>query len=427
MGLSASSFRLPDFQGKGGLPCSLEWLLRRVEAECGAHIGGAEWLVAGWQIAEYIDEVEDYWERDKGARPTVDCDYHNLAVWGFEVADAYGISAGLCREKMGKAKDNWFRPPGAPRFRTARRVLNPAHLDHRETDTQLSIAKRIAERDGGIENLILFLGANNCLGTIIDLDIRETGLNPPGVESGCTLWSAEAFEAEYTRLAEETARLNARNVFVGTVPHVTIPPATRGVMRGAGRLPSDRRYFDYYTRPWVKDKEFDPGRHPHLTGDEARRIDDRIDNYNETIRKFARAGGWHVVDTCGTLDRLAVRRNHGEPAYTLPDALSDLSIRFFEINRDGSLRNGGLISLDGVHPTACGYGIVAQEFINVMRPLLSAAGEPIRDVDFDDVRRWDSLVSRPPRTLDDVFGALQFLERRFHLSHWVSKDPMLEP
>lgn len=83
----------------------------------------------------------------------------------------------------------------------------------------------------------------------------------------------------------------------------------------------------------------------------------------------------------------------------------------------GGLLNGGLIGLDGVHPTATGYALIAQEFINVMRP--QAPG--ILDIDFADIRRWDTLVSKPPRTLDDVFGALELLEKKFHMSRWMDK------
>ena len=104
--------------------------------------------------------------------------------------------------------------------------------------------------------------------------------------------------------------------------------------------------------------------------------------------------------------------NHGTPKYQLPKAIQDLSIRFFEIEPGGKIKNGGLISLDGVHPTICGYAIAAQEFINVMRK----QNPGIRDIDFAKMRFWDTLVSRPPRTLDDIFGMLEILEKWFHLS-----------
>ncbi len=418
MGLGQDEFAQPDFRGKGGLPCSVEWLARRLEERYGADLRGFEWIRAIHAITDCIDEVEDYWERGRGARPTGDVLFHNLAVWGFEVADAYDINAGLCAEAVRKSKDNWFRPPSEPRLRTALNVLNPARLDNRATDTQLEIARKFAERDGGIDHLIVWLGANNCLGTVVRLEIVETGLESPGrPNSGYTLWTPTAFAQDYERLAERVAALGAKHTYVVTVPHVTIPPITRGVMDSRGRLPEGERYFDYYTRFFIHDKEFDERKDPHLTKAQAKKIDEWIDEYNAIIRREAEARGWHVVDMCKVLDELAVRRNHGAPRYRLPPALSDLTIRFFEIAPGGGIKAGGLIGLDGVHPTACGYGLVAQEFIEAIR----RNGEPdIRDVDFAELRRTDTLVSHPPGTLNDMLGALRTLEKWFHLSRWMS-------
>ena len=84
----------------------------------------------------------------------------------------------------------------------------------------------------------------------------------------------------------------------------------------------------------------------------------------------------------------------------------------FEIDKSGSIANGGLISLDGIHPTTCGYGLIAQEFINVMK----AKNPGIQNINFEEIRYWDSLVTKPSRTLDDVFGMLKTLEKWFHIS-----------
>ena len=55
------------------------------------------------------------------------------------------------------------------------------------------------------------------------------------------------------------------------------------------------------------------------------------------------------------------------PKYSLPREFEDLNVRFFEIEPSGALKSGGLIALDGVHPTTCGYSLIAHEFIQVMR------------------------------------------------------------
>jgi lysophospholipase L1-like esterase len=417
MGLGPDAFRRPDFRGKGGLPCSIEWLARRLEDRFGANIGFFEWLRSIHVIPDLLDEVEDYWERGKGSWPTTDVSFHNLAVWGFEVADAYDLTAAMCKQAIAGTKENLLGIPSEARLRTAYRVLNPAQQPARDPDTQLRIAARVAQDEGGIEHLILFLGANNALGTVVELDIRQTDPESPGANSSYTLWHPDAFGADYRELAAEVDAIGPGHVYVGTVPHVTIPPVTRGVMKDRGRLPASRKYFDYYTRFWIRDKDFDPDRDPHLTREEAEHIDTTIDAYNEVISAAAaQRSNWHLVDVCGVLDRLAVRRNHGTPKYPLPSELADLTIRFFEIRPGGEIKNGGLIGLDGVHPTFSGYSILAHEFLEVMK---AEGGVEAREIDFAQARFWDSLVSRPPRTLDDVFGALKVLERHFHLSRWM--------
>jgi len=417
MGMPAGTFRAPNFHGAGGLPCSLEWLARRVEDKYGADLNPFEWIGAVHTIPSLLDEVEDYWERGPGSQAHAPVDYHNLAVWGFEVGDAYGIDSNICLEHIRRPKEDLVSLPSEPRLRTAYRVLNPSQDPRANQDTQLAIAERIGRNEGGIDHLLVTLGANNCLATVVDLEVRETGATPPGPNSDFTLWSPAAFETEYAELAHRLSGIGARHTYVATVPHVTIPPITRGVMANKGPLPEGAKYFDYYTRFFIRDQDFDPGRDPRLTGAEAAHIDEYIDQYNLCIRHHAKVRGFHVVDLCDLLDRLAVRRNHGVIRYPLPPALAELSVLMFEIYPSGRVRSGGLISLDGVHPTSCGYALVAQHFIEQMRQ-----HEPdIRNVDFDAVRRSDSLVSKPPRTLDDIFGALATLEKHFHLSRWLAK------
>ena len=42
----------------------------------------------------------------------------------------------------------------------------------------------------------------------------------------------------------------------------------------------------------------------------------------------------------------------------------------------------------------------------------------IRNIDFAKMRSWDTLVSKPPQTLDDMFGMLENLEKWFHVSRF---------
>jgi hypothetical protein len=418
MELDVQAFRTPDFTGSGGLPCNLEWIARGVEQRHGHGIGVFGWPAAALDIVELLDDIEDYWQTGPGSKPGAAELYHNLAVWGFEVGDAYSIRAQDAFDIASKnVKDAWFHPPSQPRMRTAWRVLNPSLDPLRNAYTQIEAAKAIAAGEGGIENLIVWLGANNCLGTVVDLDATlETTDEPPGPFSDRTLWRPAAFAKEYERLARGIADIGAVNVFVGTVPHVTIPPITLGIMKDGGELPEDETYFDYYARFFDRARGFDPERDPHLTKTDARHIDEYIDAYNECILATARQRNWHVVDTCRVLDELAVRRNHGNPTYVLPEALRDLNIMYPRFAADGGLIKGGLISLDGVHPTTCGYSVVAREFIRVMN---AATGQAIREPDYAAIRAIDSLVSHAPTTLHDIEGMLWFLEQRFHISRWI--------
>jgi hypothetical protein len=125
-----------------------------------------------------------------------------------------------------------------------------------------------------------------------------------------------------------------------------------------------------------------------------------------------------VYDVGGLLDRLAQRRYIDDPVarppwwqpYPLPPELRALTpvpdSRFLTGDGKGGRATGGLFSLDGVHPTTVGYGILAQELIRVMRragvefrhPDGSVRPDPVT-VDFTRLIRRDTLITRPPQNL----------------------------
>jgi hypothetical protein len=208
-----------------------------------------------------------------------------------------------------------------------------------------------------------------------------------------------------------------------------------------GKISPRSRYFPYYTRPWVSDDDFDPERDPHLTGDEARAVDSAIDAYNEVIIDSvaaAREDGldWLLLDLGSLLDRLASRRYLESPwarpdwwtPYELPPALAALdpvpTTHFFRSGPQGRTA-GGLFSLDGVHPTTIGYGILAQEVIRVMQ----GAGVEFRhrdgtprtgpvEVDFARLVRADTLISAPPAAVSPTLSLLGWLDERVD---WVRR------
>jgi hypothetical protein len=235
------------------------------------------------------------------------------------------------------------------------------------------------------------------------------------------VWKPSHFEAEFGLVVDEVKKIRARHVIWGTVPHVTIAPVTRGV---GDKVLKGSRYFPYYTRPWIRDEDFDAKNDPCITGPQALAVDSAIDQYNDAIERAVRDArndglDWYLLDVAGLLDRLAARRYIDDPLarpkwwtkYELPAELKVLSptpdSRFFESGPEGRT-GGGLFSLDGVHPTTIGYGILAQELINVMQQHAGVEfhlgdGSTERTgpvtVDFRRLIARDTLMSDPPRSL----------------------------
>ena len=258
MGLSEAEFRHPDFSGEGGLPVNIEYLLRRLDRQFGRQLNLWEIPLAGIYLQRWMDRVEDYWERGAGSQPLLHPGPHqNLAVWGFEVQDAYQLSAGLCEEIIGTASDGWLNQvPEQAMYRTARRVLNPTHSRH-PADLEATQLRRAAElaRGDGIENLIVFLGSNNVLSSVTGLRLEEsTDADLDRIDPRtrtATVYRPEHFDELLKRLMGKLEALTndggrVDRIFWGTVPPVTIPPSPMASAAGwsppeISSPPRDRR------------------------------------------------------------------------------------------------------------------------------------------------------------------------------------------
>ena len=161
------------------------------------------------------------------------------------------MTPAVCREMISKAENGGddllpFSGPHAAYYRTALKVLNPSLRAEYEEFSQIRWLAEHASRDEGVENLILWLGANNALGTVVTLQINQTPndpQNPPHemphperASHSWNLWHPADFAADYEMLLEkvdEAMRGNDREkdwkVFVGNVPLVTIAPLAKGV------------------------------------------------------------------------------------------------------------------------------------------------------------------------------------------------------
>lgn len=443
--LEDTSFNFPDFSGEGGLPFNLEILVRLLARRYGDCVNWLEFIPALLTVRSHLDRVEDYWERGEGSQASPTGPLHrNLAVEGFQVSDAYLLSEGVCKTYIPRPRDNFLRQiPEFAMYRIARRTLNPSFTPRYRLLSQLDAAQQIAVEAGGIENLIFWLGANNCLSTVARLQIEESDDSEPtrlAHQRTATLWKPEHFQQVFEQATEKLREIPAQNVFIANVPHVTIPPVSRGVSPGAapGQEQDADGYYQYYTHCWIWDSDFSPARHPYLTRAEVRYIDETIDRYNEIIAEKANACGWHLVDICDLLARLAFRRCRGNINYQFPPALIAalqanpatqervvdgrplLDSRFLRVNFQATepqeKYQGGLFSLDGVHPTTVAYGIVAHEFLKVME---SVGVNVPHALDWQWIVAHDTLVTALPVNLGKLKDLLGFLYSQTPLGEFM--------
>ncbi|MDQ3721258.1 MAG: hypothetical protein M3350_10850 [Actinomycetota bacterium] len=425
-------YRYPRYTGHGGLPLNIELLLRDLEERFGSKVSVWELPLALFRAREFMDEVEDYWERGPGqTAPLLSAYNHCLAVYGWDLRDALGKTAASCEEAIEAPNDDVLSQIVENNGERAALRVYP-HWSERTRQMSLFQAATELGKDHddsiecGIETLIVFLGANNALRAVTDLRVAwsEDDFRDPRKKDAYTVWRPEHFKAELAEVVEAVRAIEARHVIWCTVPHVTVSPIARGVGR---KLAPGSRYFPYYCRPWVDEADFSPAQDRHITGAQARAVDCAIDMYNDAIQQTvdeARDGAdgakrnWYLLDIAGLLDRLASRRYITDPnarptwwtPYPLPPALKALDpvpdSTFLTGDGKGGRASGGLFSLDGVHPTTVGYGLIAQEMINVMRlagvEFAHGSGalrsDPVA-VDFDRLILRDSLVRQPPQNL----------------------------
>ncbi|MBZ8182898.1 hypothetical protein [Oscillatoria salina] len=432
-------FLVPDFEGEGGLPVNMENILRLLVKRYGQKVSWLDVFPAFLSVRSLFDRVEDYWERGEGTKPSLTGPiHHNLASLGFQLGDCDTITEAISRENIPESQDDFVgQIPEFAMYRTARRTLNPRFEKRYENLSQVEAAKALAVESGGIENLIFWLGSNNCLSTVINLKMKwssEADLNKLAHQRTNNIWRPEDFQKLLTRIAPKIDEIGAKNVFVGTIPHVTIPPVSRGVSPGkiGDEALSADGYFEYYTHFWIWDEDFAkaPRNFPHLTREQAREIDNVIDQYNSAIAAEAEKRGWYAIDICSALDRIAFRRRQGAIAYNFPPELIAalkanpatkdrvtaegrvlLDTRYLHLDLDNpnplQKYEGGLFGIDGFHPTTVGYGLIAHEFLQVMKQATDT-----QPLNWDKIVAADSLLVDPPLNLKHLRSTLGFLYHR---------------
>lgn len=435
--MGIDDYRHIEFKDNLKFKFDIELILRTLEKNYGNDIFGLEWFGVFQKINQIFDKSEDYFERG-GGKIGIPIglphdSFHNVAVEGMDVADAWMVTPEKAMEIVNgldskKTKDGFLSTVSEPFCRNAFRVLNPNAKDDYKDYSPVRWLKHHAE-ESGVENAIVWLGANNALGTVISLDPKPTPGDGVTTLESClmerrkwNLWHPADFEAEYTVLLDKIYKAMANNLcddwhcFLGTVPLVTIAPIIKGL--GEPRLIPDPagsgrefRYYQYYTYfPLSMEAGFKINK--ILKFSQALFIDKTIIRFNELIMELAKKknqqlgrDAFHIVDISQSLTDMAWKRNSGNPTYEFPEYVKWkyplVDTKYYHADKKGKISKGGVFSLDGVHPTAIGQGLVAWEFLKKMQE----KGRVRRDADinWEDLYAVDALRQMPIRLMQEIY------------------------
>jgi len=425
-----TSFESPLFTAQTGIPINIEMLVRGMGDEFGEEITWNEYLKAAAHLYKTLRRIKEYWEGNKKSLAVErNLPYHNQGVWGISISDTWLMDAAYCKDQIENNKPRYtvFSVlPDNALFTTARLVLNPAQSEAFSNHSMIDNLKVLRD-DGGIENLISCTGHNNIVGAVTNLKLvysEEHDLNAPHHRRSCTVFRPEHFEDETRILYQKLTKIGAKRVFVPTIPYVTIPPAIRGV--NSDKTKPRTGYFDYYSRFWIWDEDFNPDKHAHLTKEDAIILDQHVDQYNKIIYELSEEFGFHVVPvgryvSAAARRRLgaghvrpfpdefikALKKNHSTSYLVEDNGQPRISTDYLRLKENSQkLDRGGIFSLDGLHPSTIGYGLIA----NLYKERMEKEGvEFSSDIDWDFVIENETLVTNPPLLLNDLRLLLRFL------------------
>jgi hypothetical protein len=423
-------FDIPSFSAQAGIPINIEVLVRGLAERFGDEITLANSIPAASELYRTLSRIKSYWEGHlKSLRVDQPTPYHNQGTWGFSISDTMLIHDEYCRNYITENRPSYsvFNVlPDHAMYITARLVFNPSFDPDKEKHTMIDNVAQLQD-DGGIENLIVCIGHNNIVGAATKLNItfsEESDINTTFSNRTCTVFRPEHFHLEMRALYEKISGMKIKNVFVPTLPYVTIPPAIRGVNKDKGKSPEG--YFDYYARFWIWDEDFNPEKHPHLTRDDAILLDQIVDQYNEIIRKLAYEFDFHVIPVHKYVAAAARRRlgklsiqpfpepflqalkTNEKTNYLLnEDGVPRISTDYLRLDeKTGKIDRGGIFSLDGLHPSTIGYGLIANIYKMHMEKHDVTFEKPF---DWDFVIENETLVTDPPPMLHNLRLLLRFL------------------
>ncbi len=458
IGLKANNFRHLTWPSQK-LKIDLEGFFRQCQNKYGLQVNPIEWFQIFFDASKYHQEAKEYYEQGEGALHKPHKNYSHLftdncAVEGMRIADAWEVTPKLCQRVIrAHASRSHNEDQDKPKmelgasdsfYRAAHRVLNPQ--DKRDLDdySAMTWLQHTAETEG-VDNAIVWLGANNALGTIIDLGTPKITEGKGGLEDlrepsdkshkkKYNLWHPEDFKRDYTELIKKVTDAMKNNtasnwkVYVGTIPLVTIAPLLEGfgeprVVKGKSIQQNhsniEFRYYQYYKHYGVKESTAIRSKDEHMKFRDAKFIDGVISEYNQIIRDLiAEANArlnrkaFIVVDISKVLSEMAWKRNSGMPTYEYPKAIRWLSpplnTKFYRTNKDGDITDGGLFSLDGIHPSVIGQGIIAHEFLKALKGNGSAPDQA--EINWDRVKKDDTLWNDPLGILHDMVEVDQIID-----------------
>jgi hypothetical protein len=214
-------------------------------------------------------------------------------------------------------------------------------------------------------------------------------------------------------------------VFLGTIPLVTIAPLAKGVgdtfdvpiQSDNGEINVVTYYKNYTYYPFDEKYAFETG--TNLSFTQVLHIDNCIRQYNRTIKRLGEERNrlyperYHIVDMADVLDQLAFKRNNGVPRYVFPEYFDfkypTINTKFYHADRKKNLKQGGIFSLDGVHPTAIAHGLIAHEFLKVMQSVNVPSATP-NGLNWNSIFASDRLYQEPISIMQEVYQNSQLVE-----------------
>ncbi|MEP0958205.1 hypothetical protein NC995_17195 [Leptolyngbya sp. FACHB-1515] len=120
---------------------------------------------------------------------------------------------------------------------------------------------------------------------------------------------------------------------------------------------------------------------------------------------------YHIVDISKGLQDIAFKRNAGKVQYEFPGYFDfcypRVDTKYYHADAQERLRHGGFFSLNGVHPSAIGQGLIAFEFLKVMK---EAGVVEHTNLDWPQILASDTLYQKPIPIMREPYQNKQFAE-----------------